>query len=65
MLEEVGEPGTYPRGAVIFEQGGTSVSALQEVRGLVVPLRAFRGFLMDQLLSRRLRESDAQPVSGS
>jgi CRP-like cAMP-binding protein len=48
-----------------------SVTALEEVRGLVVPLRAFRGFLMDhpraaisllELLSRRLRESDAQRV---
>ena len=49
-----------------------SVIALEEVRGLVVPLRAFRGFLMDnpraaisllELLSRRLRESDAQRVA--
>jgi CRP/FNR family cyclic AMP-dependent transcriptional regulator len=119
-LEEMGEPGTYPPGSVIFEQGGTadcvlllrgghvrvvvagpsgkevvlaergpgellgdlagidgqprsaSVTALDEVRGLVVPLRAFRGFLMDhpraaisllELLSRRLRESDAQRVA--
>jgi CRP/FNR family transcriptional regulator, cyclic AMP receptor protein len=118
-LEDMGEPGTYPAGAVIFEQGGTadcvllvraghvrvaarstdgeevllaergpgellgdlsgidgqprsaSVTALEEVRGLVVPLRAFRGFLMDhpraaisllELLSRRLREADAQRV---
>jgi CRP-like cAMP-binding protein len=118
-LEDMGEPGTYPAGAVIFEQGGTadcvllvraghvrvsarstdgedvllaergpgellgdlsgidgqprsaSVMALEEVRGLVVPLRAFRGFLMDhpraaisllELLSRRLREADAQRV---
>jgi CRP/FNR family cyclic AMP-dependent transcriptional regulator len=46
-----------------------SVTALEEVRGIVVPLRAFRGFLMDhpraaisllELLSRRLREADAQ-----
>ena len=46
-----------------------SVTALDEVRGLVVPLRAFRGFLMDhpraaisllELLSRRLREADAR-----
>ena len=46
--------------------------ALEEVRGLVVRLRAFRGFLMDhpraaislpELLSRRLRESDAQRVT--
>jgi CRP-like cAMP-binding protein len=45
-----------------------SVTALDEVRGLVVPLRAFRGFLMDhprvalsllEMLSRRLRESEA------
>jgi CRP-like cAMP-binding protein len=119
-LEEMGEPGTYPPGSVIFEQGGTadcvllvraghvrvvvvgpsgkevvlaesgpgellgdlsgidgqprsaSVTALDEVRGLVVPLRAFRGFLMDhpraaisllELLSRRVRESDAQRVA--
>ena len=49
-----------------------SVTALEEVRGLMVPLRAFRGFLMDhpraaisllELLSRRLRESDAQRVA--
>ena len=119
-LEEMGEPRTYPPGAVIFDQGETadcvllvraghvrvtarggegqevvlaergpgellgdlagidgqprsaSVTALEEVRGLVVPLRAFRGFLMDhpraaisllELLSRRLRESDAQRVA--
>jgi CRP/FNR family cyclic AMP-dependent transcriptional regulator len=119
-LEEMGRPGTYPPGSVIFEQGGTadcvlllraghvrvvavgpsgrevvlaesgpgellgdlsgidggprsaSVRALDEVRGLVVPLRAFRGFLMDhpraaisllELLSRRVRESDAQRVA--
>ena len=46
-----------------------SVTALEEVRGLVVPLRAFRGFLMDhpraaisllELLSRRLREAEAR-----
>jgi CRP/FNR family transcriptional regulator, cyclic AMP receptor protein len=119
-LEEMGEPRTYPPGAVIFEQGGTadcvllvraghvrvavrggegqevvlaeggpgellgdlagidgqprsaSVTALEEVRGLVIPLRAFRGFLMDhpraaisllELLSRRLRKSDARRVA--
>jgi CRP/FNR family cyclic AMP-dependent transcriptional regulator len=113
-LEDMGEPGTYPPGALIFEQGGTAdcvllvragrvhvtaagaggeevvlaergpgellgdlagidaVTALEEVRGLVVPLRAFRGFLMDhprapisllELLSRRLRESDARRVA--
>ena len=119
-LEDMGEPGTYPPGAVIFEQGGTadcvllvragrvrvaahgadgaeqvlaergpgellgdlsgidgqprsaSVTALDEVRGLVVPLRAFRGFLMDhpraaisllELLSRRLREAEARRAS--
>jgi CRP-like cAMP-binding protein len=48
------------------------VTALDEVRGLVVPLRAFRGFPMDhpraaisllELLSRRFRESDAQQVA--
>ena len=118
-LEEMGEPGMYPPGSVIFEQGeiadrvllvragrvrvsarraagedlvlaergpgellgdlsgidgqprSASVTALEEVRGLVVPLRAFRGFLMDhpraaisllELLSRRLRESEAQRV---
>jgi CRP-like cAMP-binding protein len=116
-LEDMGEPGTYAPGAVIFEQGGTadcvllvrsgrvrvsaqraggeeivlaergpgellgdlsgidgqarsaSVTALEEVRGLVVPLRAFRSFLMDhpraaisllELLSRRLREAEAR-----
>ena len=45
------------------------MTALEEVRGLVVPLRAFRGFLMDhpraalsllELLSRRLREAEAR-----
>jgi CRP-like cAMP-binding protein len=116
-LEDMGEPGAYAAGSVIFEQGGTadcvlvvrsgsvriatrgaggedivlaergpgellgdlsgidgqprsaSVTALEEVRGLVVPLRAFRGFLMDnpraaisllELLSRRLREAEAR-----
>jgi CRP/FNR family transcriptional regulator, cyclic AMP receptor protein len=48
-----------------------SVLALEDVAGLVVPLRAFRGFLMDhprvaisllELVSRRLRESDARRV---
>jgi CRP-like cAMP-binding protein len=48
-----------------------SVVALGDVAGLVVPLRAFRGFLMDhprvaisllELVSRRLRESDARRV---
>ena len=48
-----------------------SVVALEDVAGLVVPLRAFRGFLMDhprvaisllELVSRRLRESDARRV---
>ena len=46
-----------------------SVTAVDEVRGLVVPLRAFRGFLIDhpraalsllELLSRRLREAEAR-----
>ena len=50
-----------------------SVTALDEVRGLVVPLRAFRGFLMDhprvalsllEMLSRRLRESEAARRGG-
>jgi CRP/FNR family cyclic AMP-dependent transcriptional regulator len=116
-LEDMGEPGAYPPGSVIFEQGdaadrvllvrsgrvritashaggeevllaergpgellgdlsgidgqprSASVTALDEVRGLVVPLRAFRGFLMDhpraaiallELLSRRLREAEAR-----
>jgi len=120
-LEDMGEPGAYAAGTVIFEQGGkadcvllvragrvriaargasgdevvlaergpgellgdlsgidgkprsASVTALEEVRGLVVPLRAFRGFLMDhpraaisllELLSRRLREADARQISG-
>ena len=116
-LEDMGEPGAYPAGEVIFEQGGiadcvllvrsgrvrvtatagdgeavvlaergagellgelsgidgqprsASVTALDEVRGLVIPLRAFRGFLLDhprvavallELLSRRLREAEAR-----
>jgi CRP-like cAMP-binding protein len=116
-LEDMGDPGAYPAGAVIFEQGATadcvllvrsgrvrvtatagdgdevvlaergagellgelsgidgqprsaSVTALDEVRGLVVPLRAFRGFLLDhpraalallELLSRRLRQAEAR-----
>jgi CRP-like cAMP-binding protein len=116
-LEDMGEPGAYPAGAVIFEQGlaadrilllragrvrvaargadgaevvlaergpgellgdlsgidgqprSASVVALEDVRGLVVPLRAFRGFLMDhpraaisllELISRRLREAEAK-----
>jgi CRP/FNR family transcriptional regulator, cyclic AMP receptor protein len=51
-----------------------SVVALEDVAGLVVPLRAFRGFLMDhprvaisllELVSRRLRESDARRVEGA
>ncbi len=119
-LEDIGEPGTFAAGTVIFEQGGTadvvllvragrvrvavrgadggevvlaergpgellgdlsgvdgqprsaSVTALDEVRGLVVPVRAFRTFLMDhpraaisllELLSRRLREADARASS--
>ena len=121
VLEEMGEPRTYPAGAVIFEQGGTpdgvlllrggrvrvaargaggeevvpaergpgellgdlsgidgqprsaSVTALDDVRGLVVPLRAFRGFPMDnpraalsllELISRRLREAEARGRDG-
>jgi CRP-like cAMP-binding protein len=120
-LEDMGEPGAFAAGTVIFEQGGkpdcvllvragrvriaargargddvvlaergpgellgdlsgidgkprsASVTALEDVRGLVVPLRAFRGFLMDhpraaisllELLSRRLREADARQISG-
>ena len=116
-LEEMGEPGSYAAGEVIFEQGGTadcvfvlragrvrvsatagdgeevvlaergpgellgelsgidgqsrsaSVTAVDEVSGLTVPLRAFRGFLMDnpraalsllELISRRLREAEAR-----
>ena len=119
-LEDMGEPGTFAAGTVIFEQGGTpdvvllvragrvrvavrgadggevvlaergpgellgdlsgvdgqprsaSVTALDEVRGLVLPLRAFRGFLMDhpraalsllELMSRRLREAEARTTS--
>ena len=115
-LEDVGEPGSYAAGEVIFEEGGTadcvllvragrvrvtavagdgeelllaargtgellgelsgidgqprsaSVTALEDVHGLVVPLRSFRSFLMDhprvalallEMLSRRLRESEA------
>jgi CRP-like cAMP-binding protein len=50
-----------------------SVIALEEVRGLLVPLRPFRGFLLEhpraalamlELLSRRLREADARMISG-
>jgi CRP-like cAMP-binding protein len=120
-LEEMGEPGSYPAGAVIFEQGlvadrvlllragrvhitahgkdrqdvvlaergpgellgdlsgidgqprSASVVALEDVRGLIVPLRAFRGFPMDhpraaisllELLSRRLREAEAKRLDG-
>ncbi len=119
-LEEMGEPGSYAAGEVIFEQGGTadcvfvlragrvrvsatagdgeevvlaergpgellgelsgidgqsrsaSVTAVDEVSGLTVPLRAFRGFLMDnpraalsllELISRRLREAEARQIS--
>ena len=118
-LEDMGEPGTFAAGEVIFEEGGTadcvllvragrvrvtaaagdgeevvlaergageilgelsgidgqprsaSVTATEDVSGIVVPLRAFRGFLMDhpriaisllELVSRRLRESDARRV---
>jgi CRP-like cAMP-binding protein len=120
-LEDVGEPGSYAAGEVIFEEGGTadcvllvragrvrvtavagdgeelllaergtgellgelsgidgqprsaSVTALEEVHGLVVPLRSFRGFLLDhprvalallEMLSRRLRESEAARRAG-
>jgi CRP/FNR family cyclic AMP-dependent transcriptional regulator len=119
-LEEMGEPGSYPPGSLIFAQGDTadrvllvraghvrvaargadgsevllaergpgellgdlaaidgrprsaSVTAVDEVHALVVPLRAFRGFLMDnpraalallELLSRRLREAEARRVA--
>ena len=119
-LEDMGEPGTFAAGSVIFEQGGTpdcillvrggrvrvaargpggeemvlaergagellgdlsgidgqprsaSVTALDDVRGLVVPLRAFRAFLIDhpraalallELISRRLREAEARQLS--
>ena len=49
-----------------------SVTALDDVRGLIVPLRAFRAFLMDhpraaismlELISRRLREAEARQIS--
>jgi CRP/FNR family cyclic AMP-dependent transcriptional regulator len=49
-----------------------SVTAVDEVHGLVVPLRAFRGFLMDnpraalsllELISRRLREAEGRRAS--
>jgi CRP/FNR family cyclic AMP-dependent transcriptional regulator len=49
-----------------------SVTALDEVRGLVVPLGAFRAFLLEhprvalsllELLSRRLRESEAHRLA--
>ena len=48
-----------------------SVTALDDVRGLIVPLRAFRSFLMDhpraaisllELISRRLREAEARQI---
>lgn len=51
-----------------------SVVATEDVAVLVVPLRAFRGFLLDhprvaisllELVSRRLRESDARRVEGA
>ena len=47
-------------------------TALDEVRGLVIPLRAFRGFLMEhpraalsllELMSRRLREAEVARVA--
>src|SRR5688572_24773451 len=50
-----------------------SVTALEDVRGLVVPLHAFRAFLLDnprvalsllELMSRRLREAEARQRSG-
>src|SRR5829696_10072409 len=50
-----------------------SVTALEDVRGLIVPLRAFRGFLLEhpraalallELLSRQLRDADRRLVSG-
>jgi len=120
-LEEMGKPGSFPAGTVIFRQGETadvvllvrggrvrvasrgaggeeivlaergpgellgdlsgidgqprsaSVTALDEVRGLIVPLRAFRAFLMDhpraaismlELISRRLREAEARQIRG-
>jgi CRP/FNR family transcriptional regulator, cyclic AMP receptor protein len=120
-LEDMGEPGTFAAGTVIFEQGGkpdcvllvrggrvriaargaggdeillaergpgellgdlsgidgqprsASVIALDDVRGLIVPLHAFRGFLMDhpraaisllELISRRLREAEARQIPG-
>ena len=121
-LEDMGEPGSYAAGEVIFEEGGTadcvllvragrvrvtaatgdgeelrarrardgraarasssgidgqprsaSVTALEDVHGLVVPLRSFRSFLMDhprvalallEMLSRRLRESEAARRAG-
>ena len=116
-LEDMGEPGTFAAGSVIFEQGGTpdcillvrggrarvaargsdgaevvpaereagdlsgidgqprsaSVTAIEDVRGLIVPLRAFRGFPMGhpraaisllELISRRLREAEARQMPG-
>ena len=60
LLGELGGIDGQPRSA--------TVTALDEVRGLVVPLRAFRGFLIDhpraalsllELMSRRLREAEA------
>jgi CRP/FNR family transcriptional regulator, cyclic AMP receptor protein len=119
-LEQLGEPGAFPAGTVIFERGGkpdcvllvrggrvrvaargaggeeivlaergpgellgdlsgidgqprsASVTAVDDVRGPVVRLRAFRGFLMDnpraaisllELISRRLREAEARQIS--
>jgi CRP/FNR family transcriptional regulator, cyclic AMP receptor protein len=58
--------------AIDGQPRSASVAALEEVRGIVVPLRAFRGFLMDhprvaisllELLSRRLREAEGRRVS--
>jgi CRP/FNR family transcriptional regulator, cyclic AMP receptor protein len=60
--------------AIDGQPRSASVVALEEVAGVVVPLRAFRGFLMDhpraalsllELISRRLREADAKRVSGA
>ncbi len=63
--------GQFLNSSEAARQLGVSAKALRlyEQRGLVVPLRAFRGFLMDhpraaisllELLARRLREAEAR-----
>jgi CRP-like cAMP-binding protein len=77
-LEEMGEPGSYPAGSVIFEQGGTPDCVLL-VRGGRVGVAA-RGPGGDEIvlaergpgellgdlsgIERRLREAEARQRSG-